>query len=241
MMGRLFLLLLITGFYCLQSATAAPGAETAAPWAPICATIDQVASTERLPPAFLARVLWQESRFVKDATSPAGAAGVAQFMPATAIEVGLTDPRDPGQAIIAAGRLLGQLRARFGNIGLAAAAYNAGAGPVARWLRTNGLLPTETRAYVRRVTGHRVEEWAGSPVVYGDQTISCRRAVAEITTPAPLGAASLWQIRLDRMMAQARSQAAGRRSVRQFAALGAAEALCRRLRSVGLRCAVYPP
>ena len=56
--------------------------------------------------------------------------GVAQFMSGTASERGLADPFDPATAIPASAKLLAELARRFGNLGLSAAAYNAG--PMAR-------------------------------------------------------------------------------------------------------------
>jgi hypothetical protein len=58
--------------------------------------------------------------------------------------------------------LLNELRTQFGNLGLAAAAYNAGPHRVRQWLVGRGHLPGETRAYVQAVTGHSVEDWAAS-------------------------------------------------------------------------------
>lgn len=109
----------------------------------ICRMVDGAAAANRLPAGFLARILWQESRLRSEATSPAGAEGVAQFMPQTAAERGLADPRDPAPAIAEAARLLADLRVRFGNLGLAAAAYNAGTGRVIKWLRRQSDLPAE--------------------------------------------------------------------------------------------------
>jgi hypothetical protein len=57
---------------------------------------------------------------------------------------------------------LADLRQRFGNLGIAAAAYNAGEGRVAQWLHGQGGLPAETRRYVRFVTGRNPDEWIGS-------------------------------------------------------------------------------
>src|SRR5438552_17097099 len=81
-------------------------------------------------------------------------------MPGTAARAGLPDPFDPYQAIPAAAAHLRALRFRFGNLGLAAAAYNAGAGRVADWLSGRRILPLETVNYVRAVTGRSAEEWA---------------------------------------------------------------------------------
>src|SRR5438270_9268436 len=131
----------------------------ARPQEAICRIVDAAAESNRLPTAFLTRVLWQESGFRTDVTSPAGAAGVAQFMPETAAKRGLADPYDPGPAIFEAARLLAELADRFGNLGLAAAAYNTGAGRLSKWLLAETTLPIETQLYVLAVTGRRAEEW----------------------------------------------------------------------------------
>src|SRR4029077_941946 len=81
--------------------------------------------------------------------------GIAQFMPATARASGLENPFNALDAITKSGQLLRDLRREFGNLGLAAAAYNAGSGR----LSSHRQLPRETRAYVRIVTGRSVEEW----------------------------------------------------------------------------------
>jgi hypothetical protein len=128
----------------------------------ICRLIDSSARAHRVPAEFLTRLIWRESSFRAGVVSPAGARGIAQFMPGTARERGLADPFDPEQAIPKAAHLLADLRQRFGNLGIAAAAYNAGAGRVGEWLRGESGLPAETRAYVRFVTGRPAEAWAGS-------------------------------------------------------------------------------
>jgi hypothetical protein len=135
-------------------------AMTADPATPkLCEMVETAAADNDLPAAYLTRLLWTESGFNSGATSPVGAEGIAQFMPATAAERGLADPRDPAQAIAHAARFLVELDQRFGNLGLAAAAYNSGPGRVAGWLDDANRLPAETRAYVEAVTGHPVEAW----------------------------------------------------------------------------------
>ena len=101
----------------------------------VCRLIEHAAGANRLPVEFLTRLIWRESSFRAGAVSPAGARGIAQFMPGTAQERGLADPFDPEQAIPKAARLLADLRRRFGNLGVAAAAYNAGPARVGDWLR----------------------------------------------------------------------------------------------------------
>ena len=126
----------------------------------LCEALASAATTNDLPVDFFTRLIWQESRFKPDAVSPKGAQGIAQFMPATARSRGLENPFDPLEAVAKSSELLSGLRQEFGNLGLAAAAYNAGSGRVHDWLDGRRSLPGETRAYVRFVTGHSVEEWA---------------------------------------------------------------------------------
>ena len=121
--------------------------------------ISDAAARTGLPYDFLFRLLRQESGLRADAVSPKGALGIAQFMPATALERGLTDPFDPSQAVIKAAELLRDHTARFGNLGLAAAAYNAGPGRVERWLAGASGMPQETRDYVQIITGRVVDDW----------------------------------------------------------------------------------
>ena len=130
-------------------------------------TIDQAlcrmiegAATAQHPVDFFTRLIWQESSFRPSVTSHAGAQGVAQFMPGTAAERRLSDPFDPEQAIPKSAELLADLRQRFGNLGLAAAAYNGGPARVEAWLASRGTLPGETRNYVSFITGRTAEDWA---------------------------------------------------------------------------------
>ena len=131
------------------AAGAAPGplpAFVPAEYAPL---VWRAAAANGLPPALLAALLQAESGYDPRALSPAGAQGIAQFMPATARGMGLADPFDPRQAIPTAARLLsGHLR-EFGSIPMALAAYNAGGGAVRRY---GGVPPyAETQAYVVRI------------------------------------------------------------------------------------------
>src|ERR1700732_3841243 len=128
----------------------------------ICTALAAAAAQNDLPTNFFARLIWRESRFDPSAVSRAGAQGVAQFMPATANWRGLSNPFDPLEAIAESAKLLRDLRRECGNLGLAAAAYNAGSGRVRDWLAGRRELPGETRAYVRLVTGRPAEEWAGA-------------------------------------------------------------------------------
>lgn len=125
-----------------------------------CEALTKAAEDSSIPPAFFARLIWQESKFKPDARSHVGAQGVAQFMPGTAAEMGLEDPFDPRQALPASARFLRKLHDQFGNLGLAAAAYNAGSGRIQNWLARRGPLPDETRKYVRTITGTPAETWS---------------------------------------------------------------------------------
>ena len=125
----------------------------------LCRLVDASARQHALPIPFLTRLIFRESAFKVGVVSPAGAQGVAQFMPGTARERGLLDPFDPEQAIPHAASFLADLKAQFGNLGLAAAAYNGGPGRVGKWLAGEGGLPAETRAYVLAITGRPAEDW----------------------------------------------------------------------------------
>ena len=125
----------------------------------VCPIMQQQAEARGLPPMPFVRLIWKESRFNPQAVSPKGAQGIAQFMPGTAEERGLYDPFEPKMAIMHSASLLADLRREFGNFGLAAAAYNAGAERVRNWLAGSGGLPGETQNYVEFVTGRAAEEW----------------------------------------------------------------------------------
>ncbi len=125
----------------------------------LCQALFTSAQANDIPVQFFANLIWQESRLNPDDVSKKGALGIAQFMPQVAAEKGLDNPFDPMQAIPASARLLRELRMEFGNLGLVAAAYNAGPGRVIRWLERRVSLPRETRNYVVRVTGLSVDAW----------------------------------------------------------------------------------
>uniref|UniRef100_UPI00224AD6E3 SPOR domain-containing protein n=1 Tax=Brucella intermedia TaxID=94625 RepID=UPI00224AD6E3 len=126
----------------------------------ICQLIGANADAHGIPRDFFARLIWKESRFDHKAVSPVGAEGIAQFMPYTARERGLADPFDIEQAIPASASFLRDLKGAFGNWGLAAAAYNAGAGRVSSWMRSGGFLPLETENYVLDITGAPADDFA---------------------------------------------------------------------------------
>jgi hypothetical protein len=110
--------------------------------------------------ALLAAQIYAESNFNPFAQSPAGAQGIAQFMPGTARMLGLDDPFDAAQAIDAQAHLMRDLLRRFASVPLALAAYNAGPAAVAGCM----CIPPypETRGYVARILG--LLGGAGEPV-----------------------------------------------------------------------------
>ena len=124
----------------------------------LCTTLVEVARSNDLPLGFFTNLIWRESRFDHDAISPVGAMGIAQFMPDVAEKLSL-DAFDSRSALPASGRLLRVLRARFGNLGLAAAAYNAGPKRVLDWLERRSTLPKETQDYVYLITGRPAALW----------------------------------------------------------------------------------
>ena len=182
----------------------------------MCLMIESAARASSLPLEFFARVIWQESRFQADAVGPVTrsgqrAQGIAQFMPGTASERRLLDPFDPVQALPKSAEFLGELRNQFGNLGLAAAAYNAGPRRVQEWLAGTGHMPQETRNYVAAITGSTVEEWANAgrngKMPERAPTSSCRELMALLKrAPNPfvtgleqhitLAAAKLWGVQL---------------------------------------------
>ena len=126
----------------------------------LCSHAAAVAAEHDLPIPFFANLIQQESGFKSHVVSPAGAQGIAQFMPRVARAYGLENPFDPVHSLSVSARFLRELLGQFGNLGLAAAAYNAGPRRVQDWMARRGKLPEETRNYVRNITGHPAERWA---------------------------------------------------------------------------------
>jgi hypothetical protein len=155
----------------------------------ICLLVESAAHANELPTEFFVRLIWQESRFRAGAVGPRTrtgkhALGIAQFMPGTAAERNLLDPFNPIEALPKAAEFLKDLRSQFGNLGLAAAAYNAGPGRVRAWMSGTGSMPSQTRAYVLAVTGNSVEEWAaGRDVKSKSEGVSCSTLMAKLKEP----------------------------------------------------------
>lgn len=136
----------------------------------ICALLSDSATRNAVPLNFFTRLIWRESFFNANAVSPVGAEGIAQFMPSTARLRGLSDSFDYRAALPASAAYLAELKSRFGNFGIAAAAYNAGEDAAAKWKAGSRGLPLETEDYVLEITGHAAEEW--------------KAATAELAMPA---------------------------------------------------------
>ena len=113
--------------------------------------ISRAAQRWNVSAALISAQLYAESNFNPFAQSPAGAQGIAQFMPGTARAYGLSNPFDADAAIDAQAHLMRDLLRRFASVPLALAAYNAGPGAVAAC----GCIPPypETRAYVTKILG----------------------------------------------------------------------------------------
>jgi hypothetical protein len=140
--------------------------------AELCRTAASEATANNLPARFFANLIQQESGFRPDVVSPAGAQGIAQFMPPVASSYGLANPFEPVAALQASAKLLADLVEQFGNLGLAAAAYNAGPKRVQDWMDKRRNLPAETRHYVHKITGRPAEHW-----------VNQRKNVSEVSFP----------------------------------------------------------
>lgn len=112
--------------------------------------IDEASRRYGLSTTLIRAVIRTESAFDALAVSPAGAKGLMQLMPALSQDMGVADPFDPRENIMAGTRYLSALLADHeGNLELALASYNAGPGNVARY---QGIPPfKETRDYVERI------------------------------------------------------------------------------------------
>ena len=126
-------------------------------------SLDRAAHDHGLDPGLLRAVAWQESRGNSAAVSDKGALGVMQLMPGTAAALGV-DPGDPNANINGGAAYLALQMAKFGNVELALAAYNAGPGAVVRY---GGVPPyRETRSYVSTI----MQRWNGSVAALGGGT-----------------------------------------------------------------------
>jgi hypothetical protein len=166
----------------------------------VCLLLESAARANGLPVEFFVRLIWRESRFRPTAVGPPTrsgkhALGIAQFMPATAAERNLLDPLNPIEALPKAAEFLKDLRGQFGNLGLAAAAYNAGPGRVRAWMAGAASMPAQTRAYVEAVTGNSVDQWAAGRDLgaKAESGVSCETLMAKLKQPPTTFLAALQQ------------------------------------------------
>jgi soluble lytic murein transglycosylase-like protein len=111
----------------------------------------EAAETYNVDEKLLRSFAFVESGFDPSATSKSGAMGVMQLMPATATEYDVDDPYDAYQSIMGGAKLISELLEKYdGDIGLAAAAYNAGSGAVDKC----GGIPSANEAYVKKVLSY---------------------------------------------------------------------------------------
>jgi len=157
----------------------------------VCSLIHQASTTNGLPPDFFARLIWKESLFDPNAVSPKGAEGIAQFMPSTAKLRGLGDAFDMEQALAASANYLAELKKKFGNLGLAAAAYNAGEARVQRWITRGGFLPLETENYVLHILGRPADNFVGSDVAEEVPPLDPEKPFQEACVLLPVMAATI--------------------------------------------------
>lgn len=213
---------------CWGPAMADPGASSESVEHALCRLIEGAARSQRIPHDLLTKLIWQESSFRPHVVSPAGAQGIAQFMPGTARERGLIDPFDPEQAIPKAAEFIAHLSEQFGNLGLAAAAYNGGPARVTSWLAGQGGLPAETRNYVIAVTGRSAEDWAADAkerksADWDSSGQTCQQIVATLRIPgrgdtieAPFAP---WGVQLAGNFSKAQALATFRRTSQAYASL----------------------
>lgn len=182
----------------------------------------QAAKKYGVDPSLLMRVAKQESGFRNEATSPKGAAGMMQFMPATAQRFGI-DPRNPVQAVDAAANYIAQNAKMFdGNIGLALAGYNWGEGNVQKWLKAGGdpaRAPAETQDYVLKITGKPLQAWLSMGGAQPAQAATAPQAPVQEQPPTQVAGPAMAQSPQSRYLGPSQqpgaSQDLGRQSVDQ--------------------------
>ncbi len=137
-----------------------------------CNAIEKFSLRHGLDPHFFARLIWQESRFDPNALSPAGAQGIAQFMPHTAKRRGLSDAYNPAEALDHSAHYLAEMAEKYGNLGLAAVGYNGGERRAEGLIDETGGLAQETIDYVRIITGVPHQNWLEDPLPEPDLRLS---------------------------------------------------------------------
>jgi hypothetical protein len=170
-------------------------------------------------------------------------------MPSTADYRGLADPFDPIAALQQSARYLHDLNVQFGNLGLAAAGYNAGPARVAAWLAGRRGLPAETRNYVAIISGWTADEWASpsppqTPETTIPQGVPCTRLANLILAPKDEAQRIAvytphWGAQLTANWSESKAWAIYRAIQKQYAALiGDREPIVIRSRGIGLGSAI---
>ena len=197
-----------------------------------CTAIRRDAEAWHLPTGYFARLIWQESHFDANAVSGAGAEGIAQFMPGTGRIQGLANPYNPAEELWRSARYLDALHGKFGNLGLAAAAYNGGENRVARFIAGTGYLAAETLNYVEAITGIPVTDWLVGDVAasefalakdtpFQDACVALAETSRLTTFTPPLGIVQPWGIQIGQFFSQANARRSFDRLQQKFAiALG---------------------
>ena len=204
--------------------------------ADVCAAISADAQASDLPPGYFARLIWQESHFDANAISPAGAEGIAQFMPETGRLEGLANPYNPAEALFRSAQYLEALRDRFGNLGLAAAAYNGGENGLARFIAGTGYLAAETLDYVETITGAPVTDWIAGTInptdfaldptkPFADACVTMAATNATSTFTPPAAMIQPWGIQLAQFFSAATARRAFARIQGKFGSVLGGETL----------------
>lgn len=143
----------------------------------VSALVEQAAIQYDVPANLIYGIIWVESRFNPTAKSPVGARGLMQLMPKTAAYLaqcmkweGEVDSYDPAFNIAAGSYYIARLIKQFdGDLDLALAAYNAGAGNIRRWMNNTGLPDVSIEYYTMVQTAQQYFPSVGPQVSGGSQ------------------------------------------------------------------------
>lgn len=228
---KLRLALVIVAALAGLPAHAAVKPETGAFATEVCGLISANARANNIPETFFARLIWKESMFDPGAVSPMGAQGIAQFMPQTASLRGLNDPFDHKEALAVSATYIAYLKNRFGNLGLAAAAYNFGENGASLWKQGRSSLPLETEDYVLFITGRGADWWRDEKADFpipgigkgGEFSKECvalvKRELTPMRAPSQLGKWKAWGVVLSGGFSETRALQAFQRIRKHYPAL----------------------
>ena len=151
--------------------------------------LQKLSRMKGLDPEITYRQIYQESKFDPNATSKAGAQGIAQFMPDTARRLGLNNPYDPHSALETYTTYMQYLLRKYGNYDQALAAYNSGEGRVDTAIKEGNWfqrVPSETKDYVAKILGY--SDYLNDPSVPGkDITADASQGVDTSKVPKTVG------------------------------------------------------